>query len=179
MPEMAVSGAGPFRKRPDYGLDAKMRAKTDDASSNWCSQVGPQILSPSASLYRGPIVQLEADLGSMLIIWGRAGALQTPLQPPKITLCPCLQTTRSSSGATGRPSHMRETIATTATRTSRCGSTLPGSSASRMAFIRSAVFSGASATVTPDRLLRNSKLLHPTNCVSLYSKHRTEHSLSR
>ena len=33
--------------------------------------------------------------------------------------------------------------------------------------------------VTPDRLLRNSKLLHPTNCVSLYSKHRTEHSLSR
>ena len=27
--------------------------------------------------------------------------------------------------------------------------------------------------VTPDRLLRNSKLLHPTNCVSLYSKHRT------
>ena len=34
-------------------------------------------------------------------------------------------------------------------------------------------------TVTPDRLLRNSKLLHPTNCVSLYSKHRTEHSLSR
>ena len=87
MPEMAVSGAGPFRKRPDYGLDAKMRAKTDDASSNWCSQVGPQILSPSASLYRGPIVQLEADLGSMLIIWARAGALQTPLQPPKITLC--------------------------------------------------------------------------------------------
>jgi hypothetical protein len=87
MPEMAVSGAGPFRKRPDYGLDAKMRAKTDDASSNWCSQVGPQILSPSASLYRGPIVQLEADLGSMLIIWARAGALQTPLQPPKVTLC--------------------------------------------------------------------------------------------
>ena len=34
-------------------------------------------------------------------------------------------------------------------------------------------------TVTPDRLLRNSKLLHPTNCVSLYSRHRTEHSLSR
>ena len=33
--------------------------------------------------------------------------------------------------------------------------------------------------VTPDRLLRNSKLLHPTNCVSLYSRHRTEHSLSR
>ena len=31
--------------------------------------------------------------------------------------------------------------------------------------------------VTPDRLLRNSKLLHPTNCVSLYSRHRTEHSL--
>ena len=152
MPEMAVSGAGPFRKRPDYGLDAKMRAKTDDASSNWCSQVGPQILSPSASLYRGPIVQLEADLGSMLIIWARAGALQTPLQPPKITLCtycddPCLQTTRSSSGATGRPSHMRETIATTAARTSRCGSTPPGSSASRVAFIRSAVFSGASATM--------------------------------
>ena len=87
MPEMAVSGAGPFRKRPDYGLDAKMRAKTDDASSNWCSQVGPQVLSPSPSLYRGPIVQLEADLGSMLIIWARAGALQTPLQPPKITLC--------------------------------------------------------------------------------------------
>ena len=151
MPEMAVSGAGPFRKRPDYGLDAKLRAKTDDASSNWCSQVGPQILSPSASLYRGPIVQLEADLGSMLIMWARAGALQTPLQPPKITLCtycdPCLQTTRSSSGATGRPSHMRETIATTAARTSRCGSTPPGSSASRMAFIRSAVFSGASATM--------------------------------
>ena len=34
-------------------------------------------------------------------------------------------------------------------------------------------------SVTPDRLLRNSKLLHPTNCVSLYSRHRTEHSLSR
>ena len=34
------------------------------------------------------------------------------------------------------------------------------------------------SNVTPDRLLRNSKLLHPTNCVSLYSKHRTEHSLS-
>ena len=32
-------------------------------------------------------MQLEADLGSMLIIWARAGALQTPLQPPKITLC--------------------------------------------------------------------------------------------
>ena len=91
MPEMAVSGAGPFRKRPDYGLDAKMRAKTDDASSNWCSQVGPQILSPSASLYRGPIVQLEADLGSMLIIWARAGALPTPLEPSKSiesSLCP-------------------------------------------------------------------------------------------
>merc|ERR1712185_852114 len=26
--------------------------------------------------------------------------------------------------------------------------------------------------VTPDRLLRNSKLLHPTNCVSLYSTSR-------
>ena len=37
----------------------------------------------------------------------------------------------------------------------------------------------ARGKVTPDRLLRNSKLLHPTNCVSLYSKHRTEHSLSR
>ena len=36
-----------------------------------------------------------------------------------------------------------------------------------------------SLDVTPDRLLRNSKLLHPTNCVSLYSRHRTEHSLSR
>ena len=34
-------------------------------------------------------------------------------------------------------------------------------------------------SVTSDRLLRNSKLLHPTNCVSLYSRHRTEHSLSR
>ena len=30
MPEMAVSGAGPFRKRPDYGLDAK----SENASEN-------------------------------------------------------------------------------------------------------------------------------------------------
>ena len=151
MPEMAVSGAGPFRKRLDYGLDAKLRAQTDDASSNRRSEVGAQGGHGRSDAYKGPVVELEPDLGSMLIIWARAGALQTPLQPPKITLCtycdPCLQTTRSSSGATGRPSHMRETIATTAARTSRCGSTPPGSSASRMAFIRSAVFSGALATM--------------------------------
>ena len=78
MPEMAVSGADPFRKRPDEGLDAKLRAQTDDASSNQRSEVGAQGGHGRFDAYKGPVVELEPDSGSMFIIWARAGALWTP-----------------------------------------------------------------------------------------------------
>ena len=45
------------------------------ASSNRRSEVGAQGGHGRSDAYKGPVVELEPDPGSMFIIWARAGAL--------------------------------------------------------------------------------------------------------
>ena len=46
--------------------------------------------------YKGPVVELEPDPGSMFIIWAIAGALWTPLEPSKIGPPRCSSTDAST-----------------------------------------------------------------------------------
>ena len=48
------------------------------------SEVGAQGGPGRSDAYKGPVVELEPDPGSIFIIWARAGALATPLEPSKI-----------------------------------------------------------------------------------------------